>query len=313
MERRTHIEKKKEHIRMLWEQAQKKRELHQEKPYLHRQPECELEFAGEFPLIRFRAFQAYPELLAAFSTRFGGVSKGDLSELNLGFGRGDTGEAVSQNYNRFCDALGITPETLVLSDQVHSTTVQCVSKADACGAEIRKTLKAADGLATAEKNLCLVTSYADCVPLFFYDPVKQVIAASHSGWKGTAGRIGEQTVKLLQREFGSDSRDIIAVIGPSICQDCYEVSRDVVEEMQKQYRTEQVEKFAVPSAKKDGKFQLDLWYANALQLLDSGITKEHLHVAGICTCCNSGLLFSHRASGGKRGNLCGFLSLAGTA
>ncbi len=297
-------------ITALWEQAKKRAEAGR-KAYLPDREECELVFSGEIPHIRFLAFAPYPELTAAFSTRFGGVSAGCFSALNLGFGRGDSEETVSRNYRIFCDSIGVDAERLVLSDQVHRTDVRIVTGADACGSEIHKTLTETDGLATGEKGLCLVTSYADCVPLFFYDPVKKVAASSHSGWKGTAARMGEKTIQALERGFGCERNHLVAVIGPSICQDCYEVSEEVVRAFYRTYPESQVRQF-VQTGKRPGKYQLDLWEANYLQLTSCGVPEENVHVAGVCTCCNSRLFFSHRASGGKRGNLCGFLSVQGS-
>ena len=112
--------------------------------------------------------------------------------------------------------------------------------------------------------------------------------------------------------FGCEKKNIIAVIGPSICQECYEVSQDVMNALKEQYSEEQMKEIVYCSSKEEAdkkKYQLNLWKANALQLKEAGLLKENIHISGICTCCNSKLLFSHRASKGKRGNLNGFISL----
>jgi hypothetical protein len=255
-------------------------------------------------------FLTFPKLENAgvthgFSTRLGGVSEGMFESMNLSYHRGDDEEAVDENYRRMGKAIGFTMDQRVFSNQIHGTDIKIVSGKD-CG----QIMTGMDGLMTNEPDICLITSYADCVPLFFYDPVKNVIATSHSGWKGTVGRIGRKTVEMMQKVYGSNKEDIIAAIGPSICQNCYEISEDVAEQFQQEFPDEWYAQFMIK--KGNGKYQLDLWKVNELILLDAGILKEHLDVTDICTCCNPKLLFSHRASKGKRGNLAGFICLKDT-
>lgn len=252
-------------------------------------------------------FLTFPKLEEAgvchgFSTRLGGVSKGIFESMNLSYNRGDEKEAVDENYRRIGNAIGFTLDQRVFSNQVHKTDIKIVSKDD-CG----KTMTGMDGLMTDKEGVCLVTSYADCVPLFFYDPVKKVIASSHSGWKGTVGKIGRKTVEMMQKVYGSKPEDIIAAIGPSICQECYEISEDVAGEFYRNFPECLYEDLMID--KGNGKFQLDLWKANEWILREAGIQKEHLDITDICTCCNPKILFSHRATKGRRGNLAGFIRL----
>ena len=164
-----------------------------------------------------------------------------------------------------------------------------------------------DGLITNIPGLCLSTFYADCVPLYFVDPVHKAIGLSHSGWRGTVGKIGQVTLEKMREEYETNAKDVIAAIGPSICQDCYEVSEDVILEFQKTFSKEHWK--SIYYQKENGKYQLDLWKANEIILLEAGVLREHLAVTNLCTCCNSEELFSHRASQGKRGNLAAFLAL----
>ncbi len=297
----------------LWKQALcSRRELFRKLPkktYNVEEDACYLENAGSVPLIRFRAFDKYPFVNAAFSTRFGGVSTGHLAALNLGFGRGDLAENVSENYKLFCESMGTDCRNLVLSDQVHNTKIFVAGKNDICHDTIKKKLQDIDGLMTDQPEVCLATSYADCVPLFFVDPTKRVVASSHSGWRGTVMKMGEKTVAAMENVYGSKKEEIVAVIGPSICQACYEVDIDVIRQFEKSYGKEEMEEIAYCKDKVTGKYQLDLWAANFLQLREAGLPAENIHVSAICTCCNSKLLFSHRASKGKRGNLNGFICL----
>ena len=248
-------------------------------------------------------------LIHGFTTRLGGVSTGDCASMNLGFTRGDREEDVRENYKRIGQALGIDMSKAVLSHQVHKTEIFVAGKEDQ-GRGVdpsQERLFEIDGLMTKEEGIPLVTFFADCVPLLFYDPKKKVIASSHSGWRGTVEKIGAKTVKKMEQEFGCKPEDILAVIGPSICQDCYEVSEDVAKEFEKVFTREEYEEMILD--KKNGKYQLDLWKANEDILLGSGIEKKHLAVTDLCTCCNPEFLFSHRASHGRRGNLSAILCL----
>ena len=156
-------------------------------------------------------------------------------------------------------------------------------------------------------GICLVTFYADCVPLYFVDPVKKAIGLSHSGWRGTVGKMGKVTVELMQKTYGSDPKDILAAIGPSICQDCYEVSEDVIQEFRKSFDEEYWPELFYK--KENGKYQLNLWRANELIFKEAGIVEEHIAVTHVCTHCNPDILFSHRTTGDKRGNVSAFLAL----
>lgn len=252
-------------------------------------------------VITFPSFSNVEFLLHGFSTRLGGVSTGHLSSMNLSFSRGDSPKNVKTNFKRICSSIGVNVESLVFSDQVHGTKIHKV--ADTCD------LAGIDGLITNVPGLTLVTFYADCVPLYFVDTKKKAIGLSHSGWRGTVNKIGRKTIEAMKKEFGSGPKDILAVIGPSICRDCYEISQDVAEEFKKNYSKEQAS--AILESKGQGKYQLDLWLANLYVLMEGGIPRENISLSGICTCCNSSLLFSHRASKGQRGNLAAFLSIAG--
>lgn len=246
----------------------------------------------------------------AFSTRLGGVSEGIYASMNLSFSRGDDPEAVRENFRRMAEVLEISPEQYVFSAQTHTTNVREATKDDAgkaCVTGCPEGYTDVDGLVTNEPGLCLSTFYADCVPLFFVDPVKKAIGLSHSGWRGTVGKIGKVTVEKMTELYGTDPKDVVAAVGPSICQDCYEVSGDVIEQFRENYDEKYWERLFY--IKENGKYQLNLWEANHIVLREAGIPEGQIAVTNICTCCNSQLLFSHRASHGKRGNLGAFLVL----
>lgn len=243
-----------------------------------------------------------------FSTRLGGVSEGIYESMNLSFARGDREEAVWENYRRIAGAVGFDLESVVTSDQTHTANVRVVTEEDKGRGLIRpREYQDVDGMVTNVPGITLVTFYADCVPLYLVDPVQRAIGLVHSGWRGTVGKIGLEAVRVMEREYGTDPKNLTAAIGPSICQDCYEVSEDVIEEFQDAFPEEQWENLFY--RKPDGKYQLNLWEANRLIFLEAGLGPEKIALPGLCTCCNPRLLFSHRASKGRRGNLAAFLAL----
>lgn len=261
---------------------------------------------GQLPLLTFPLLEQ-TGVVHAFTTRKGGVSTGMFESLNLSFTRGDDADAVTENYRRVATALGGTLEDIVCSDQTHTTNVRRVDKScGGYGVTKNRPYTDVDGLVTDEPGLILATFYADCVPLYFVDPVHHAIGLSHSGWRGTVGRMGNATLEKMQQEFKTCPQDVIAAIGPSICQSCYEVSEDVALAFQKEFCGHEAE---ILIDKGNGKYQLDLWKSNEIVLREAGIKEEHLAVTNLCTCCNPKLLFSHRASHGKRGNLGAFLKL----
>ena len=263
---------------------------------------------GEVPFLEYPLFSELDIVNHGFSTRLGGVSRGYFSSMNLSFTRGDIEEDVRENFRRMTKAIGVRCEDLVFSKQTHTTNVRLVTEEDR-GMGFTRALEYTDvdGLITNIPGICLVTFYADCVPLFFVDPVKKAIGLSHSGWRGTVGKIGKVTVEKMQAEFGSDPKDIRAAIGPSVCQDCYEVSEDVIIKFKENFEQKYWQQLFYK--KENGKYQLNLWKANELIFLESGILSEHIAVTNVCTHCNSEILYSHRTMGDKRGNLAAFLAL----
>ena len=145
-----------------------------------------MEIQNGIPVLRFSCFDPWKDWMgAAFSTRLGGVSEGYLSSMNFGWKQGDDLENVKENYRLFAGAIGVSADDYVFSDQVHDTKVVSVTKEHTAGPELHRKLQGIDGLITAEENVVLATSYADCVPLFIVDPKHRIVAASHSGWRGT--------------------------------------------------------------------------------------------------------------------------------
>ena len=261
----------------------------------------EKEVAG-VPFLSYPMFEETGIVNHGFSTRFGGVSKGCYATMNISTTRGDDPEAVAENCRRMANALGVEVEDFTYTQQTHTTNVVVV-KAEDKGKRFAET----DGMITNVPEICLVTFYADCVPLYFVDPVKKVIGLSHSGWRGTVGKMGKVTVEKMTTEYDCDPKDILAAIGPSICQDCYEVSEDVIDCFKEKFDEHLWDNLFYQ--KENGKYQLNLWEANHQIFLEAGISEEHIAVTNVCTHCNPDVLFSHRTTGNARGNVSAFLAL----
>ena len=263
---------------------------------------------GEVVYLTFPSLENKEGFLHGFSTRLGGVSQGYLSSMNISRSFGEPEENVRENLRRLADAIGFSPENIVLSHQTHTTNIRVVTEKDrGCGYDRPRDYTDVDGLITNVPGLVLTTSYADCVPLFLVDSVHRAVGLSHSGWRGTVRKIGLRTIREMTENYGTDPGDIIAAIGPSICQDCYEVSGDVIREFENAF-PERLHELLFYK-KENGKYQLNLWEAARQVFLEAGIPEKNISLPGICTCCNPDLLFSHRATGGKRGNLAAFLGI----
>lgn len=262
----------------------------------------------DVPVIRYKSLDEIDWLKNGFSTRIGGVSKGVYEEMNLSFTVGDSENDVKENFRIFGRALGILPEEMVYSHQTHTVNVLRIGREQkGMGILRERSFSDTDGLITNEPGVCLVTSYADCVPLYFVDLRNKAIGLSHSGWRGTVGNICRNTVKKMKAEFGTEPKDLITCIGPSICVDCYEVSGDVAGQFETNYETEQSRN--ILTKKENGKYQLNLHLANYYNMVNCGIPPENISMPDLCTCCNRTWLHSHRGSLGKRGGLCAFLEI----
>lgn len=258
--------------------------------------------------LTFPLLEQIPGIVHGFSTRLGGVSGGDVGTMNMSFGREPDRENVLENHRRLAAAVGYDPEQLVFSSQTHTTNVRRVGAADCGYGYLReRDFDDVDGLITNEPGVVLATFYADCVPLLLVDPVHRAIGSSHSGWRGTVADMGGATLRAMQQEFGTDPADVLAAIGPSICQDCYEVSEDVIEQFRAAYKEALWSRLFY--RKENGKYQLDLQEACRQNFLRAGMRAEHISLPDLCTCCNPQLLYSHRASAGRRGNLAAVLGL----
>ncbi len=256
------------------------------------------------PFLRCDGFG--PGVAHGFSTRLGGVSEGVYASMNLGFHRGDDPDRVRENFDRFCGAVEVAREGLVCSAQVHGDEVRVCTRADRgrgidCPAEYE-----ADALVTDVPGLVLAVFTADCLPILLHDPVRQVVAAVHAGWRGTALGVVERTVERMSVLYGSHPEDLLAAIGPGIGPCCFVTHEDVPNAM-----TEALGAAALGfiESAEGGKFRVDLRGLNTMRLERAGLLPGKIAAAPQCTCCESGRFWSHRATGGERGSMAALISL----
>ncbi|MBQ8683053.1 MAG: peptidoglycan editing factor PgeF [Clostridia bacterium] len=261
---------------------------------------------GELLYYTFPAFDRLAGIRHGFSTRLGGVSEGIFQSMNLSFTRGDDPAAVTENFRRFCAAIGVEAEQVVVSAQTHTVNVVNVTAAD-CGRGVTRErgYTDVDGLITDQPGVVLCTQYADCVPLFFADPVRRVVATSHAGWRGTVAGMAAVTVERMVADYGCHREDILAAIGPSIGRCCFEVDTPVYTEFAKLPFFD--EQYYTP--KGGDKVHIDLWAVNRRFMLESGVKAENITVTDLCTRCHPDVFWSHRATGGQRGSLAAFIGL----
>ena len=156
-----------------------------------------------------------------FTARSGGVSEGYFASLNLSFSRPENRDNVMENFRIFCRAAEIPFDTMVMDNYEHGTNVIKVDRTDMGKGYLLDPLPPCDGLVTNDPSVTLITGHADCMAFYFVDPVRRCIGLAHAGWRGALGRIGSRVVERMTQEYGSDPRDILAGVGPSICPDCF--------------------------------------------------------------------------------------------
>ena len=234
----------------------------------------------------------------AFTTRYGGVSEGIFSSLNLGSNRGDDPDAVRENYRRVCALMGVGIDEAAVTKQVHGNVVRVVTGEDrhVCMSTVPYE---ADGLVTAERGLPLMCFTADCVPALLCDSVHNVIAAVHCGWRSSVADILGEAMAAMAA-LGAEASATAAAIGPAISRCCFEVGGEVIEAVEAYLGGDTAGLYA-PSAA-EGKFLLDLKAANARRLMQLGVPANSIAVSDECTFCRPEKYWSHRYTHGRRGN-----------
>ncbi len=233
----------------------------------------------------------------AFTTRYGGVSRGALASLNLGSNRGDEPENVRENWRRACALMGVGPDGCAVTQQVHGSAVKTVTAEDKhiCMSAVPYE---ADGIVTAEKGMPIWCFVADCVPVLLCDGENGVAGAVHCGWRSSVADILKNAVEQMEN-LGARRESICAAIGASIGRCCFETDRDVPDAIEKYLSGDTDGLWTVRS---DGKYMVDLRRANARRLVQLGIRPENIDVSEECTYCSHDKYWSHRYSKGHRGS-----------
>lgn len=257
-------------------------------------------------LITYSIFSQFKNLKQFTTTRTGGVSSGNYQSLNLGLRSADEKENIQENYNKLCKATGIKFEQFFVPHLTHSNAVVKIDKTllQKDKGTIDQFISGHDAIITNLPDIFVAVSTADCVPILLFDPKTNAVAAVHAGWKGTQSRILKNTVEAMTQNYGSNPADILAAIGPSISAEKYEVGNELVEAFQEaDFDVKEIFSFDYE------KPHLDLWKANEIVLLESGIKKEHIEIASICTLTNDDLFFSARRMGIKSGRMISAIGL----
>ncbi len=252
---------------------------------------------------QFETLTAQQGILHGVFTRKGGVSEGVFDSLNVGSTVGDDQDRVIANRQRMAEALSVDEADTRTTWQVHGADVVRALPGDRPGGPPPK----ADGIITNVKELPLVMRFADCVPIFLYDPSKNAIGLAHAGWRGTVAGAGIAVVTAMMKVYGSQPENIIAGVGPSIGPCCYEVGPEVIHAITETFGN--VNDLIHAPNGNGVRSHLDLWAANERALRGVGI--QHIEVARMCTSCNTHEFYSHRREQGKTGRFGVLISLGG--
>lgn len=256
------------------------------------------------PYVSYNAFENVDFCVAGFSTRYGGVSTGYLSSMNLGFGRGDSEENVRENFRLMGESAGFSIENVCLPNQCHTREVRVVNEADrGSGIFSPKVAYPVDSQITNIPGITLICYGADCVPVYFCDEEHKAIGLAHAGWKGTFLNIVEAAITKMNSTYETEPRNLKVVIGPSICMNCYEVSEDVASQFKEKYKND----INIVKPIENDKYLLNLWQANYVNLINAGVPSQNITISDVCTKCNPDMFFSHRYHGTERGANAAFM------
>lgn len=262
--------------------------------------------------------EKYEEITAGFTGRQGGASKAPYDSLNCAFHVGDAPEDVLNNRRALAEALGFTLEAWTCGEQTHGADIAIITEADRGRGRLDRVsaFQATDGLLTNVAGVMLTSFYADCVPLYFYDPKCRAVGLAHAGWKGTVAQIGSTMVSRMGVVYGSRPQDIRVAIGPSIGDCCYEVDdyvMDHVRQLEKELAKleENVESVALyRKSDTDGsKYMLNLKELNQRIMIKAGILPTHIECTSWCTSCNTDLFFSYRKENGITGRMTSWIGI----
>lgn len=253
-------------------------------------------------MLGYEILASYPDISCFVTTRYGGCSRENYASLNCTPYTGDEPEAVRRNQEIICSSLPQCPKELVIPFQTHGTKSFVIDETylKATVEERYTMLQGVDALITHEQGYCICISTADCVPILLYDRQNSVIAAVHAGWRGTVNYILGHTLERMRARYGTDGKEVIACIGPSISLSAFEVGDEVYEAFhENNFRMDYISEWKPETHK----YHIDLWAANRLQLLDFGVPSVQVETANICTFARHEEFFSARRLGIKSGRI----------
>lgn len=246
--------------------------------------------------IQFRRLLEYPEIKHCYTLRKHGIN---IKKEE------DNDQILQESYQKIGNALGWNKEDILKPHQTHTDIVEKVINS-------AQVLEEVDGVITNQKNITLCTTSADCTSLLFYDPVKKVIADTHSGWRGTLQKIGQKTVTKMIKEYGSNPIDIICCICPCIQKCHFEVEEDVMNLFSEQFhdiiaKDQIIEKGKIKNGKQ--KYQIDTTKINQYLLKQIGLKEENIINSNLCTVCHAEEFHSYRVDKEKSGRNAAMISI----
>jgi YfiH family protein len=273
---------------------------------------------AEAPVPRLMFIEAwreqFPGLTAGFTSRSGGMGKEPYSSLNCALHVGENPDTVIANRELIARRLGFEPEAWTCGEQVHGSRIVAVREEDRGRGFLDResAFQDTDGLVTDVPGVLLTSFYADCVPLYFIDPVRRAVGLAHAGWKGTVAEIAAHMVENMVEEYGSKREDLRAAIGPSIGHCCYEVDGAVMDKimaLESGMPGNETWEGSVYTTLGGGKWMLDLKQCNRQIMMKAGILPTRIECTTLCTSCNNDLFFSHRKEKGLTGRMASWIGL----
>ncbi len=245
--------------------------------------------------------QAGNTIYSLMTTRQGGISQSPFSSLNMATHVGDDFHAVIDNRNRLLNVYGIDVNQAIAANQVHGNEIAIVTREHAGMGSNRQPMLNVDGLITCEQDIALMSFYADCVPLYFWDQEHKVIALAHAGWRGTVLNIAGKMIDTFVSEFQSRPENIKVVIGVSICGKCYRINEQVRQQFADVFTADELR--SILTVDSPDQYLLDLRQANQKLLERQNISKDNIVIMSDCTYCNNDLFFSYRKEQGMTGRM----------
>ncbi|MGI6420985.1 MAG: peptidoglycan editing factor PgeF [Syntrophomonadaceae bacterium] len=244
-------------------------------------------------------------VIIAFTARQGGVSSPPYQSLNMALHVGDQAELVWANRKRLAGIWDLSLEQMVCCQQIHGSQVACVnSEMAGLGAKDYGTsIPGVDALTTDQTGIILATFYADCLPIFYFDPRQRVVGIAHSGWKGTMGRIAVKAVNTMVQVYGSKVEDLEVFIGPGIGPCCFQIQADLGQKVCAAFPEFDVIMY------RNSEIFWDLSLTNRKILEQIGIEPDKILECGLCTSCNTDRFFSYRRENGKTGRMMAAIGL----